>query len=106
MARVVNMTLTVQVSTNVSLPSWIKLDPDAEGSDWYVRYTTLHYLEDDEWKTYDLGIHEYDGEYKRPTVEVTKTERVLDDEDEDAAAAEIAAEVDRLLNAARAARVK
>jgi hypothetical protein len=89
MSRVVSIALTVQVNANVNLPSWIHLTPERDGIDWYVRYNTLHYVEDNEWKEYDLGLLEYDGDYKRPEIEVTEEEKIedeTDEEDEEAAA--------------------
>ena len=75
MSRVVSMSLTVQVYAEVKLPSWVVLNPEREGIDWWVRYFTLHYKDtDDVWKEYDFGNIDYDGDCRRPDVEVTEEE--------------------------------
>lgn len=75
MPRVVSMSLQVQVYATVTLPSWIHLNPEREGIDWFVRYSTLNYKDKDkEWKEWDLGTLDYDGCYKRPDIEVQEEE--------------------------------
>lgn len=80
MKRVTRVSLTVSVNAEFSLPSWIKLDADREGIDWWIKYHTLYYKKgENSWDEYHLDLS-YDGDYKRPEVEVEETE---DSESED-----------------------
>jgi hypothetical protein len=82
--RVKSMTLEVVVTASVDIPSYIRLDPSREGVDWYVRYTTLYYRDENgDMKEYDLDSFEYDGDYKRPEVVDMENEVILEEEEEE-----------------------
>jgi len=82
-SRVSKMRLAVAVYADVVIPSYINLDPSEEGSQWFVRYDTLHYKEDGQDKKYPLHDVAYDGDYKRPEVEETIDEHYDTEEEEE-----------------------
>jgi len=81
--RVSEFIINVSVSASVQLPSFINLKPDEDGFNWWVKYNTLYYREGDEVKEYDLGLLEYDGDYKRPEITDQETERYEEEVPED-----------------------
>lgn len=83
MKRVTRVSLTALVYAEISLPSWIKLDADREGIDWWVKYHTLYYKKkgEDSWEEYHLELN-YDGDYKWPDIKVEDTEDSESSEEE------------------------
>lgn len=76
--RVVSINISTSVWATIHFPSWINLNPEREGFDWYIRWNILHYKDNDGvWKEYEMAIV-WDGNYKHPEIDEMEEEPTVE----------------------------